>query len=337
MRNVLSIALLFLITSCNGQPAKSSGWSGKLVFTYSGDIGTYEFAGKKQKTVLKEGMQPHVTGGGDIYFINNKYLKRQLLVRKSNAGFTSFKNVLDMSSDNPLYKQQLEDYSVIRGTGISAVLDRMADPRVSPDGKYLSVTIFGYKDQAFPKNCVAVFDLASSLLVAQFDDKYYGNWLADGRLLMSGSHKTVSTDGNIYNSATPGIFISDAALKTVSRVDQDLDDPAPYHAIPSPDGKRIAFILNDHLWVMDNKGGNMKQLTEVDNDNIETFPAWSPDGKNIACWSYKTFERSYFTAIAIVPANAPKPVVLADKAAVWPRDVKKDRISGGSLQLNWVK
>jgi TolB protein len=337
LRNLLSITALFLFASCNSQTGKTGGWSGKLVFTHSGDIGTYEFAGKKQKSILKQGTQPTVTRNGEIYFINDAFPKRQSLVRKTNAAFTQFKNVLDMSNDNPLYKQQLEDYSVIRGTGISGVLDRMADPRVSPDGKYLSVTIFGYPGQAFTNNCVAVFDLASAQLITKFDDKYYGNWMADGRLLMSGSHKTVSVDGNIYNSKTPGIFISDAALKAVTRVDQDLDDPAPYHATPSPDGKKIAFILNNHVWVMDNNGANMKQLTDTDNDNIETFPAWSPDGKNIACWSYKTFERSYYTAVAIVSANAVKPVVLADKAAVWPRDSKNYRISGGSLQLQWIK
>ncbi len=292
---------------------------------------------KKNKSVLKEGRQPFVARSGEIYFVNEAFPKRQSLIRKSNASFTQFKNVLDMSSDNSQYKQQLEDYSVIRGTGISAVLDRMADPKISPDGKYLSVTIFGYPGQAFPKNCVAVFELATGQLTTKFDDKYYGNWLHDGRLLMSGSYKTVSSDGNIYHSSSPGIFITDAALQNPTRIDEGLDDPAPYHAIPSPDGKKIAFILNDHVWVMDINAKNMKQLTDADNDNIETFPAWSPDGKNIACWSYKTFEKSYFTAIAIVPANSSKPIVLSNKAAVWPRDTKNYRISGGSNQFSWIK
>ena len=82
-------------------------------------------------------------------------------------------------------------------------------------------------------------------------------------------------------------------------------------------------------------GSNFKQITDVDNDNIETFPVWSPDGKFIACWSYKTFENSYFTAIAIVPSDPAEPVVLSDKADVWPREIKNYRISGGALQITW--
>jgi Tol biopolymer transport system component len=82
-------------------------------------------------------------------------------------------------------------------------------------------------------------------------------------------------------------------------------------------------------------GSGLKQLTAVDRDNIETYPSWSPDGKYVACWTYKTFEKSYFTAIAVVPAAAPAPIALTDQAPVWPRDPKGFRISGGSGQFSW--
>lgn len=337
MRSLFSsLVFIFLfllsITACTQSPA----WKGKLIYGFSNsDIRQYEFATKADRTIFQKAEQPFVTAGNEIYFVNQGFPKQNVLVRKSNATATQFKDVLDMSSDNEAYRQQLEDYSVIRGTGISAIMDRLGDPHVSPDGKYLSVTIFGYPGQAFPKNCVAVFDMATKKLFRKFDDMYYASWLDNGRLLAAGSHKTASTNGNEYHSKTPGIFIVALEGNEIKRIDPTLDDPAPYHPVASPDGKRIAFILNNHVWVMDIDGKNLKQLTDADNDNIETFPAWSPDGKFIAAWCYKTFEKTYYTAIAVVPSTASKPVVLSNKAAVWLRDKKNLRISGGSMQLNW--
>jgi len=327
------LTLLFSQTACT----QSTAWKGKLVHGHSGSVNVYDFATKNDKTVFKDATQPFVAKDGDIYYLNEAFPKKNFLVRKSTPTYSQFKDVLDMSSDNPDYKEALANYSFIHGTGISAILSRMQDPKVSPDGKYISLTVFGYSDQAFKNNCVAVFDRATKKLVKQFDNKYYGNWTPDGRLVMSGSHKAESVDGSPYHSKEPGIFITDINLDNLTRIDPELDDPAPYHATVSPDGKRVAFIMNNHVWVMNMDGTGLKQLTDTDTDNIETYPAWSPDGKFVACWTYKTFERSYYTAIAIVPSNATKPIALTNKAPVWPKDTKGYRVSGGHGQFSWRK
>ena len=333
---ILQLALLaFSLALFSCSDTNAPAWKGKIYYGYGSDIKSYDFATKAEKKLFDNATQPFISKSGEIFFVNDKYVKRNMLIRKSNGSFTQFKDVLDMTSDNADYKEQLENYSIIRGTGISAILDRMSDPKVSPNGKYLSVTIMGYKGQAFENNCVGVFDLSTRKLVTKFDNKYYGSWTPDNRLVMSGNYKSTSVNDGVYTATTPGIFISDAALQNVTRIDPELDDPNPYHAAVSPDGKKVAFILNNHVWVMDIDGKNMKQLTDADRDNIETFPTWSPDGKFVAAWCYKTFEKSYFTAIAIVPSNSTKPVALTDKAAVWPRDPKGFRLSGGSMQLNW--
>jgi TolB protein len=324
------MAIAFVAVSSFAQTA----WKGKITYGYVGDIKEFNLATKTDKLLFKEANEPFIYNG-DIYFISQKFPKRNSLIRKSNAATGQFKDVLDVSPNNPIYKAPLEEYSVIRGTGKSAVLSSIHDPKVSPDGKYLAVSIFGYKDQIFDKNCVALFELATGNLVKKFDDKYYGTWTPDGRLVMAGSHKTVSTERNEYNSSTPGIFITDKALENPVRIDPELNDPAPYHPAVSPDGKRIAFILNNHVWVMDISGKNLKQLTAADSDNIETFPAWSPDGRYVASWSYKTFERSYYTALAIVPSTLTTPIALTNKALVWPKDPKGFRLSGGSMQFVW--
>ena len=336
MINLKLTLLIGTFALCNFTSYCQTAWKGKIIYQFSGSsIKEFNLATKTDKALFLEGKEPFVAKTGEIFFVNDKFGKRDKTIRKSAPPFIQFKDVIDLSSENPMYKKQLEEYSVINRTGNSDVMSRFTDPSVSPDGKYLAVNIFGYGDQVFNKNCVAIFDISSARLVTKFDEKYYGSFTPDGRLVMAGSHKSVSTDGQEYHSKMPGIFITDKTFANVTRIDPDLDDPGPYHPSVSPDGKKIIFILSNHVWVMDLDGKNMKQLTAVDRDNIETFPQWSPDGKFVAAWSYKTFERSYYTAIAIVPSNSAKPVALTDKAPVWPRDPKNFRISGGSNHFNW--
>lgn len=56
-------------------------------------------------------------------------------------------------------------------------------------------------------------------------------------------------------------------------------------AIPSPDGKRLAFTALNRLYVMEYPDGTPKRITT--NDFTEAQPAWSPDGNFIAfvTWS----------------------------------------------------
>jgi len=51
-------------------------------------------------------------------------------------------------------------------------------------------------------------------------------------------------------------------------------------AVPSPDGKMLAFTALDRLYLMDYPSGKPKRLT--DGKYTEAQPAWSPDGKALA-------------------------------------------------------
>ena len=50
-------------------------------------------------------------------------------------------------------------------------------------------------------------------------------------------------------------------------------------AVPSPDGKKLAFTVLNRLYVMDFPSGNPVRLTS--NDFTEAQPSWNPDGKSI--------------------------------------------------------
>jgi len=55
-------------------------------------------------------------------------------------------------------------------------------------------------------------------------------------------------------------------------------------AVPSPDGKKLAFTVLDRLYVMDYPNGAPKRLTS--HDFVEAQPSWSRDGKSIVFISW---------------------------------------------------
>ena len=56
-------------------------------------------------------------------------------------------------------------------------------------------------------------------------------------------------------------------------------------AVPSPDGKMLAFTALNRLYVMDFPNGKPKRLTK--NDFTEAQPAWSPDSKSLVFTTWK--------------------------------------------------
>ena len=48
----------------------------------------------------------------------------------------------------------------------------------------------------------------------------------------------------------------------------------------APDGNRFAVIVSGDLWVLNISTGARQQITHT--PELESFPAWSPDGKRIA-------------------------------------------------------
>ncbi|MEP6619278.1 MAG: amidohydrolase, partial [bacterium] len=87
-------------------------------------------------------------------------------------------------------------------------------------------------------------------------------------------------------------------------------------ATPSPDGKKLAFVALDRLYVMEYPAGKPKRLTTADHGEFE--PAWSPDGQYIA---YTTWDDSIGYLNRVKSDGTGKPQRLTPQEGLWTNPV----------------
>ncbi|HLP28682.1 MAG TPA: hypothetical protein VK147_08580 [Candidatus Didemnitutus sp.] len=189
-------------------------------------------------------------------------------------------------------------------------------PKVSPSGTMIAFTESAETEVMSEPRVIktVVIDLDGNVIV-EINGLGAPSWTTDGRILLSGSwlYPYSLTSEPITPNGESAIYIVDAAFTGVTQISGILDKPLDPSM--SPDGSRIALTLNGHLWTMKSDGTDLKQITT--GSKSESKPTWSPDGKNIVCVCFGTFESLYYNAIAIVPAAPTSPTAMNNDASVW--------------------
>jgi len=114
----------------------------------------------------------------------------------------------------------------------------------------------------------------SKFLVASYGGKIW-------RIPVDGSKATeISFEAYVALDMGPRLYFNYAIKDTTSKLATQIRD-----AVPSPDGKKLAFTVLNRLYVMDYPNGTAKRVTT--NNFTEAMPAWSPDGTQLVfvTWS----------------------------------------------------
>lgn len=303
-------ALGSLGLACGGG-AGAAGASGKLVYGAPNDIRQFDFDAHTDAKLLG-GSSPGRFANGDLVYVYADSISAPYQLVMGDAAGTRRTQVLKPGS---------------------AVGDFRPVP--SPDGKLIAFTYYprGFTPQINATNGTVIVRLDGTI-VANLKGVFDPAWTPDGRIVAAGTI-AVASDGPTNTPTAAGIYVSNAAFTTMTRIDNGLADPR--EVAVSPDGKQLAFVLAAHIWTMGLDGTGLRQLTSGDKE--ESSPTFSPDGASVACASFGTFESTYYSALAVVPV-AGGPTELGNDANVWPLD---DDAKGTSTlgrvnvykRLNW--
>jgi hypothetical protein len=200
--------------------------------------------------------------------------------------------------------------------------EQVLGPLLSPDGTRLLGSVYRpgpdvrYGDLTMPGAAMlsaGVFDLEGREIVTfrGYDD---AAWTPDGKLIATGA---------LYDS---GLFEIDPATKSVRPIDATV--AAPLQPSVSPDGKTIAFVTGNKVWLIDRAGKNLRQL--FPDGRTQQRPVFSPDGATVAFIVCNTLASDVTGEVFVIDLKTNELTPLRTSAGA-------SLVPDTTTRLNWVR
>jgi hypothetical protein len=310
----LFIGLFFvaavMLSSCKTSTAPedaTGGPSGTLIYdipSAGSEMGSYSFSSKRETIPFSQAACPSWTPSGEVLYEEpsdiSPYVNWKIVLIAANG---TNKRVL---LDSKVYSSNLSK-----------------SPKMSKDASTICFNYwFGNKGASdiYKGHCTLLMKSDGTLLGA-LDSLFDGSWMPDGSLVLSATVDELYGEKTFY---ADGLYMLSADRSKYTAIGSGLVKPK--HPAASPDGKKVAFSMNNHIWVINTDGTGLRQVTT--GDKAETHPCWSPDGKYLACIGYGTFEVTYFAAIAAVPSDKTTTVDLTNDSPYWIKDPNQSSNAG---------
>ncbi len=217
---------------------------------------------------------------------------------------------------------------------IDPAAGRLEAPSFSPDGKKLAYIRFGGAGQSLDNAHLVVLGVnggkASYTGKAIDTFPFPATWLSNGQLVYTADGKILRTDlaaGSETAISFTAAIPSFRPQYTHKRYEFDSTAPRAVKGIfapaLSPDGKQVAFVALNQLYVM-RLGG--KPVAVTHDAFFKQGPAWSPDGKTLAYVSDRDgIENIYLHSMSSPDSSTdrrPAPSMSAQIMPAWSPDGK---------------